>query len=217
MRTCKGHKGYITYIAISPDNSLVASACTEGTIRIWQLATGRCLLRLAHGEGEITWLQFEHSSSALSSGGSNGKCIVWDLSRLLPEPDQVPLLQLAADRQREQAKEEAAASATAETGEDKGKDKGEEGEAEGAAMDTEGGQQASSSLSSTTPAVPAATMGMFSWSRTEAAHPEGPGKLVLPHIQDIREGHQGAGVEEGAMRRLRASLALTFHQQQACW
>ena len=98
---------------VSPDNSLVASACTEGTIRIWQLATGRCLLRLAHGEGEITWLQFEHSSSALSSGGSNGKCIVWDLSRLLPEPDQVPLLQLAADRQREQAKEEAAASATA--------------------------------------------------------------------------------------------------------
>ena len=99
VRTCKGHKGYITYITISPDNSLIASACTEGTIRIWQFRTGRCLSRLAHGEGgEITWLQFEQSSCALSSSGSNGKCIVWDLSQLPPEPELVPLLKIAAER-----------------------------------------------------------------------------------------------------------------------
>jgi len=57
VRTCRGHESYISYVVVSPDNSLVASACTSGMIRIWRLSDGRCVFAEKHGEGDITWLQ----------------------------------------------------------------------------------------------------------------------------------------------------------------
>ena len=38
--TLKGHIGWITAIAISPDNSIIASGDTDKTIRLWDTRIG---------------------------------------------------------------------------------------------------------------------------------------------------------------------------------
>jgi WD40 repeat protein len=80
--TCRGHTGYISLITISPDNSLVASACVFGTIRIWRLRDGRCIKVLKHGDKPVNWIAFDKSNCALASVGDDGQCIVWDLSKM---------------------------------------------------------------------------------------------------------------------------------------
>jgi WD40 repeat protein len=92
IRTCKGHMGYISLVAVSPDNSLFASACTMGTIRIWRLSDGLCLQVLKH-KASVNWIKFDRTSCALASASDDGHCIVWDLSKLLPEDSsEVPIL-----------------------------------------------------------------------------------------------------------------------------
>ena len=92
IKTCKGHMGYISLVAVSPDNSLFASACTMGTIRIWRLSDGLCLQVLKH-KASVNWIKFDRTSCALASASDDGHCIVWDLSKLLPEDGgEVPIL-----------------------------------------------------------------------------------------------------------------------------
>ncbi|OYW81363.1 MAG: hypothetical protein B7Z26_05170, partial [Asticcacaulis sp. 32-58-5] len=92
IKTCKGHMGYISLVAVSPDNSLFASACTMGTIRIWRLCDGLCLQVFKH-QAAVNWIKFDRTSCALASASDDGQCIVWDLSKLLPEDGgAVPIL-----------------------------------------------------------------------------------------------------------------------------
>eukprot|EP01035_Chromulina_nebulosa_P017150 gene17150-22664_t len=80
--TLKGHEGYIALIDVSPDNSIIASACTFGSIRLWSLVNGICLKVLNHG-GSINWIKFDDNTSALATAGDEGNCIVWDISKIL--------------------------------------------------------------------------------------------------------------------------------------
>lgn len=82
VHTLKGHQGYIALIEVSLDNSVIASACTLGIIRLWSLKTGLCLKSLDHG-GSINWIKFDELTMALASAGDDGKCIVWDLTKIL--------------------------------------------------------------------------------------------------------------------------------------
>ena len=86
VRTCRGHSTYVTYIAISPDNSLFASSCLFGTIRIWRLSDGKCLQVLKHNKA-VNWMKFDDLTSSLASAGDDGQCIVWDISKLILEED----------------------------------------------------------------------------------------------------------------------------------
>lgn len=94
VRTCKGHQEYISFIAISPDNSLFASSCTQGNIRIWRLCDGVCLRSLNH-TGTVNWLRFDTATTALVSGSDDGNCTIWDLTKLIPLSvlSNLPLLQ----------------------------------------------------------------------------------------------------------------------------
>jgi WD40 repeat protein len=95
VRSCKGHLSYISLIAVSPDNSLFASCCTFGTIRVWRMSDGVCLKMMKHNGG-VNWIKFDASSCALASASDDGQCIVWDLSVLLATDElESPLLQKA--------------------------------------------------------------------------------------------------------------------------
>ena len=99
IKTCRGHKNYITLIVVSPDNSLFASACTGGTIRIWKMPDGVCQLVLHHN-APVNWLKFDPATGNLASVGDDGFAMVWDLSKLLDlESAGSPLLQETANRQ----------------------------------------------------------------------------------------------------------------------
>ena len=80
--TCRGHQGPITIIAVSPDNSLVASGCTSNSIRIWRLKDGLCLKVLKH-ENSVNFLKFDMFSGSLLSVSDDGTCVVWDLTQCL--------------------------------------------------------------------------------------------------------------------------------------
>lgn len=92
VRTCRGHMSYISFIVVSPDNSIFASSCTNGSVRIWRLRDGLCL-RVFQLNSTVHWMQFDPASCSLATGSENGICNIWDLSRVLP-PDctAVPLL-----------------------------------------------------------------------------------------------------------------------------
>jgi WD40 repeat protein len=91
--TCRGHNGFISIIALSPDNSLLASACTLGVIRIWRLRDGCCIQVLKHGDKQVNWIAFDRTNCALTSVGDEGSCIVWDLTVLLAlHKGDIPLI-----------------------------------------------------------------------------------------------------------------------------
>eukprot|EP01041_Mallomonas_annulata_P003184 gene3184-6281_t len=94
VRTCRGHQGYITIIAVSPDNALIASACTKFSIRIWKFDDGLCLKVLQHKD-TVNWLKFDNTCCSLASAGDDGYCFIWDLSILLPvDSSNLPLLDI---------------------------------------------------------------------------------------------------------------------------
>ena len=81
LYTCRGHMGFVTFIAISPDNSLFATACVKGSIRIWRLRDGACLKIVKHNES-INTLKFDTWTGALVSGGDDGVCKIWVIFNL---------------------------------------------------------------------------------------------------------------------------------------
>ena len=86
VHTCRGHKGPIVNVVLSSDNALMATACTEGTVRLWRLADCRCLKIWRH-RSQINCLTFDPLTSALIYGSEGGDCVVCDLSTLLFEDD----------------------------------------------------------------------------------------------------------------------------------
>ena len=76
LYTCRGHMGFVTFVAVSPDNSLFATSCVKGTIRIWRLKDGACLKVVKHNES-INTLKFDTWTGALVSGGDDGVCKIW--------------------------------------------------------------------------------------------------------------------------------------------
>lgn len=83
VKTCRGHGGHVTVITVSFDNSLLATSCTTGSIRLWRLSDAKCLCIMQH-ETVVNWLQFDQLTGALVSAGDDGQCIVWDLSCYIP-------------------------------------------------------------------------------------------------------------------------------------
>ena len=116
VKTCRGHLGYITLIAISPDNSMFASACTLGSIRIWRLSDGVCLQVLKH-KASVNWIKFDATSCALASASDDGQCIVWDLCKLLPEDASVvPLFDVIIEKRAKSRRTRAMSKSIAEPG-----------------------------------------------------------------------------------------------------
>ncbi len=71
------HTAPVTAIAFSPDGEFLASSSEDGTTRIWESISGRCVRVLAGAGG--TSLAFARDNSTLA-GGSSAKAQVWALT-----------------------------------------------------------------------------------------------------------------------------------------
>jgi len=68
-----GHTSDIRDLAVSPDGSLVASCSKDGTIRLWELATGKELKRIQWaGKSEVRHVSFSPDGTKLLAGGRGG-------------------------------------------------------------------------------------------------------------------------------------------------
>jgi serine/threonine-protein kinase len=80
----KGHQGWVTALAFSPDRHVLASGGVDGAVRLWSFSQSRLgdqVLPRAH-RGEVNVLAFAPDGRTLASGGGgmDGWIVLWDLS-----------------------------------------------------------------------------------------------------------------------------------------
>jgi WD40 repeat protein/serine/threonine protein kinase len=75
----EGHKGAVFEIKYSPDGKRMASASLDGTVRLWDLATGQLLRTFAGHAGGATGVAFSPKDDRkLASTGWDGTVRIWD-------------------------------------------------------------------------------------------------------------------------------------------
>jgi WD40 repeat protein len=84
FQAAAGHTEAVNSLCFSPDGSQVASGSHDGTVVIWETASGRALHRLEHGGG-VRSVVFNRDGSQVASGSDDGTMKMWNprIGRLL--------------------------------------------------------------------------------------------------------------------------------------
>ncbi|MDE0084548.1 MAG: WD40 repeat domain-containing protein [Candidatus Poribacteria bacterium] len=76
----KGHEDYISCLAYSPDNKIIASGSHDQTIRLWDVKTGKHIRTLTGHQDNITFLSFSPDGSTLISVSRDMTINFWDIT-----------------------------------------------------------------------------------------------------------------------------------------
>lgn len=77
-----GHDNYWVYsLATSPDGKILASGDTNGTIVLWDAATGQQLGQLTSDPFDVHSLAFSPDGKLLASGSPNNAVILWNVAK----------------------------------------------------------------------------------------------------------------------------------------
>jgi len=80
MMTLNGHEGPVNSVSWSSDNRLLASASTDGTVRIWDMRTSEEMITpLLSGDGAVWSVAFYPNCNNVVSGTASGTVCVWSL------------------------------------------------------------------------------------------------------------------------------------------
>ncbi|MFD9095690.1 NB-ARC domain-containing protein, partial [Streptomyces collinus] len=78
QRTLTGHSGPVTSVAIAADGSWLATGSGDGTVRVWDRATGTCTATLTGHRGQVSAVAIAADGSWLATGSGDGTVRVWD-------------------------------------------------------------------------------------------------------------------------------------------
>jgi WD40 repeat protein/serine/threonine protein kinase len=79
-RPLEGHGKPVATVCLSADGTVALSGGGDGTVRVWETATGRRLQTLAGHAGAVTRLVLVGDSPQALSGGADGTLRLWDLA-----------------------------------------------------------------------------------------------------------------------------------------
>jgi hypothetical protein len=80
LHSLLGHSGAITAVAFRPDGTSALSASMDGTLRLWNVMTGKELRRMEHKGGIHDAAVAPDGKRALSAGWSDRTVRLWDLT-----------------------------------------------------------------------------------------------------------------------------------------
>ena len=77
-RTLEGHTGSVLAVAFAPDGKVLASCSRDGTVKLWDAATGKAQRTLTEHDGDVYAVAFSPKGDLLASGGRDKDIRLWD-------------------------------------------------------------------------------------------------------------------------------------------
>ncbi|BAZ37670.1 WD-40 repeat-containing protein [Calothrix sp. NIES-4101] len=88
LNRLEGHKHWLWCVNFSPNGKYLATACADGTLKLWS-CEGKELLDINAHEGEVIYVCFSPDSQIIATAGYDGTVKFWDIKGEELEPKTI--------------------------------------------------------------------------------------------------------------------------------